>query len=289
MSGVSHYRAVDAFRSRITLHPESGDRSLQQAGLSVHSWNTPWIQQLELPANDELVIAVHRDGRCNVRALRDDVCSCEQSTPGQLTCMPPGLDWAFRVEGAVRFETLHIPRERINSIAKRHSLEGHLPDFRFAFCDAFVGGCLDAIHAEARNPGAKSEDFVRSVTDSLLLHVLRNSSSSVRDAALSLMGAIERSRALIEESLSECLSLEELAEEAGISRSHFARRFRAEIGVSPHRYQSQRRVEMAKRMLRETGMPLVDIAIELGFCSQSHFTQVFRSHTGMTPRRYREG
>ena len=48
------------------------------------------------------------------------------------------------------------------------------------------------------------------------------------------------------------------------------------------------RVDRAKTLLRESRLGLVDIAIELGFCSQSHFTQVFRCLVGMTPSRFRE-
>jgi AraC family transcriptional regulator len=161
-----------------------------------------------------------------------------------------------------------------------------MPDLRFAFRDAFVGGCIDAVVGEARAPGPKSEDFIRFVTDSLVLHLLRSAAAPTAKPQRS--PAVERARALIDASLSDGLTLEELAMEAGLSRSHFARLFRAETGVSPHRYQSLQRVEKAKLLLRNTGMSLVDIAIELGFCSQSHFTQVFHAHAGMTPRQYRE-
>lgn len=286
MNAASSYYVIDRSRSRSALQSQRPARGAAAGGLRVNQWITPWIHSLHLEASDDLVIALHREGECNVRAMCADNCSDEQSIPGQLTSMPAGSDYAFRVEGAVRFETIHVPHDRILGVAKRHSLDSSIPDFRFAFRDAFVGGCIDAIQGEAAAPGPRSEEFIRSVTDSLLLHVLRNSVARTPFKPKSC-ASIDRSRALIESNLAECLSLEALAEEAGISRSHFARRFRAEMGVSPHRYQSQRRVEIAKRMLQETGMSLVDIAMELGFCSQSHFTQVFRASAGMTPRKFR--
>lgn len=93
---------------------------------------------------------------------------------------------------------------------------------------------------------------------------------------------------MIDADLARGLTLEELADAVGISRSHFARLFRAEMGISPHRYQIYRRIEQAKRLLLDSSMELVDISMELGFCSQSHFTQVFNAHVGMPPRRFRE-
>lgn len=286
MSTQAAFRAVDAFRTAIPVHPQRANRSAALADLQVCAWKTPWIRGFELPANDDLVLAFHREGDCDVRALTESGPSTEHSVPGQITLIPAGIDRRFRVAGEVSFETIHIPSARIRSVAKRNALVAVAADFRFAFCDAFVGACIDAMFGEAQLPGPKSEEFIHSVTDSLLLHLLRSGGESPAQSRAS--APIERTRALIESSLSEGLTLEALAEEAGVSRSHFARRFRAETGVSPHRYQSQQRVEKAKAMLRESRMSLVDIAIELGFCSQSHFTQVFRAHAGFTPRRFRE-
>lgn len=288
MSAQPTLRAVDAFRSAIPVHPRRANESCALAGLEVCTWQTPWIRGFELPANDDLILAYHREGRCDVRSLSEDRLSEAHSAPGQITCMPPGHEWRFQVAGEVSFETIHIPRERIRGVAKRTSLAIASPDFRFAFHDAFVSACIEAMLGEARMPGPKSEEFIRSVTDSVVLHVLRSSSAPISCAAPKPSDQVERTLALIESSLSKGLSLEELAEEAGVSRSHFARRFRAETGFSPHRYQSQQRIEKAKLMLRESRLSLVDIAIELGFCSQSHFTQVFRALAGMTPRRFRE-
>ncbi|MGQ0618938.1 MAG: helix-turn-helix domain-containing protein [Panacagrimonas sp.] len=290
MSQPAGLRALDAFRSAIPMHPQRANRATAMADLDVCAWKTPWIRGFELQANDDLVLAFHREGHCDVRALSEAGPSEVHSAPGQLTLIPSGTESRFQVAGEVSFETIHIPSERVLGVAKRHSLILAAPDFRFAFRDSFVGACIDAMLGEAADPGPKSEEFIRSVTDSMVLHLLRFGSNSARrtEAPPRPSAPVERTRALIESSLAEGLSLEELAEEAGVSRSHFARRFRAETGVSPHRYQSQQRIEKAKTLLRETRMNLVDIAIDLGFCSQSHFTQVFRALAGITPRKYRE-
>lgn len=282
------FRAVDAFRRAIPIHPQRSNKVAVLADLEVCAWKTPWILGFELPANDDLILAVHREGHCDVRAINEQGPSKIHSAPGRVTLIPHGTDSRFQVAGEVSFETIHIPSERIHGVAKRNSLIASAPEFRFAFCDAFVGACIDAMLGEASEPGPKSEEFIRSVTDSLVLHLLRSDSGPTPLAPPRPSAPVERTRALIESSLSEGLTLEELAEEAGVSRSHFARRFRAETGVSPHRYQSQQRIEKAKTLLRQTRLSLVEIAMDLGFCSQSHFTQVFRSLAGITPRKFRE-
>jgi len=192
------------------------------------------------------------------------------------------------VAGAVGFETIHVPRERLFGVAKKHALSERVPTFRFAFMDAFVWACVEAVLGEARAPGAKSDEFIRSVTESMLLHILRTHAAPGTNPSQQASAPIDLARALISSSLASGLSLQEMAEQTGISRSHFARRFRAETGMSPHQYQIQQRIEKAKQMLRETPAPLVDIAMDMGFCSQSHFTQVFRSLAGLTPRQFRD-
>lgn len=60
----------------------------------------------------------------------------------------------------------------------------------------------------------------------------------------------------------------------------FARQFREELGVSPHRYVTHARVERAKSLLAKTKRPLTEIALACGFSSQSHLATVFRRRKG---------
>jgi len=85
------------------------------------------------------------------------------------------------------------------------------------------------------------------------------------------------------------LTLDAMAEVAGMNPFYFARAFRNRFGETPHRFVLRRRIERAKRLLTETETPLVEIALCCGFASQSHFASVFHRHVGVTPGRYRNG
>jgi AraC family transcriptional regulator len=87
----------------------------------------------------------------------------------------------------------------------------------------------------------------------------------------------------IEAHLGDELGLADLAQLAGMSTHHFAHCFKASVGMPPHRYVRQCRLDTAARLLTSSSLPIADIALSLGFPSQSHFTQAFRQHTGMTP------
>jgi AraC-like DNA-binding protein len=92
----------------------------------------------------------------------------------------------------------------------------------------------------------------------------------------------------IEENLADDLSLEEIAQRAGLSRMHFAAQFKTATGQSPHAFLLARRIELAKSLLTEGRIPLVQVAFTAGFSSQAHFTTVFRKAVGVTPGRWRQ-
>lgn len=91
----------------------------------------------------------------------------------------------------------------------------------------------------------------------------------------------------IDASLGESLKVRDLAERVGLSQFHFARMFRRSVGRPPHGYLTDLRMERAKRLLRETDLPLAEVATRVGYQTQAHFTGVFHREVGTTPRNYR--
>ena len=87
----------------------------------------------------------------------------------------------------------------------------------------------------------------------------------------------------INSNLDQNMSLEVLAEMAGLSIHHFARAFKQTIGVPPHSYVLQKRIEHAQHMLRTTELPLSEIAQYTGFADQSHLARHVRRMTGVSP------
>ena len=70
---------------------------------------------------------------------------------------------------------------------------------------------------------------------------------------------------------------------------HFAHSFRQTAGVAPHQYVMERRVEVAKSLLRETALPIANLSTRVGFSTHSHFCVMFQRLTGQTPSAYRKG
>ncbi|CCE10831.1 Transcriptional regulatory protein (fragment) [Bradyrhizobium sp. STM 3843] len=83
------------------------------------------------------------------------------------------------------------------------------------------------------------------------------------------------------------VSLAELAQECGLSVTHFARAFRRTTGVSAHQWLLGQRVSKAKTLLERSNLTLADVAALCGFSSQSHLTAAFKQYAGLSPGRWR--
>jgi AraC-like DNA-binding protein len=133
-----------------------------------------------------------------------------------------------------------------------------------------------------------------------LFHAVQHVSGrlAVEEALVTLRKALDDrpSRALIPANVSPAIqvlqddparpiTLANLSNQAGLSRFHFLRSFAKTTGLTPHAFQVQARLHLARRMIL-AGHPLAAVAAEAGFADQSHLTRLFHRSYGMTPGRY---
>ncbi|MDJ0595524.1 MAG: AraC family transcriptional regulator [Pleurocapsa sp. MO_226.B13] len=83
------------------------------------------------------------------------------------------------------------------------------------------------------------------------------------------------------------LSLTKLSTQLNLSPFHFARLFKKSLGLSPHKYVLQNRIERAKKLIRvSSNIPLSDIALQAGFYDQTHFGKAFKKYVGVSPKAF---
>ena len=93
----------------------------------------------------------------------------------------------------------------------------------------------------------------------------------------------------IEKELGTPLSIEQLAETAGVTPQYFCEIFKTSTNQRPTEYINQRRIDRAKELIRKNPVRKIgDIAAEVGFESNSYFATVFRKQEGLSPNKYRE-
>ncbi|RDD81846.1 AraC family transcriptional regulator [Dyella tabacisoli] len=92
---------------------------------------------------------------------------------------------------------------------------------------------------------------------------------------------------LILDQMEASISTSSLAKACNLSRGHFTRMFKQSVGLPPHRWLQERRIERAKELLARNDCSLADVAVKCGFTDQAHFSRVFKVMTDCTPFSWR--
>ena len=85
------------------------------------------------------------------------------------------------------------------------------------------------------------------------------------------------------------ISLEEAAEAMGMSSFYFSRFFRTAYNRTFLEYLTSYRIERAEELLRQTDIPVREIAPRVGYTDANYFTKVFKKYVGVSPNRFRTG
>ena len=163
---------------------------------------------------------------------------------------------------------------------------------RFSIADPLLEQLAFAVVQALRDGGVEDRLYIETIAELIGMHLARNHSTVSRTRAEPPTDGLSRTRIrrlldYIEQHLGEDLSLGAMAAEVDLSPLYLVRAFRSTVGQSPHQYVVTRRVELARRMLRDTQTPIADIALITGFSSQSHLSNWFRRIVGVSPAAYR--
>jgi len=186
---------------------------------------------------------------------------------------------------------LIVSGEALIAASERQSSEVGLRGFR-KFADPRLGALVTAVNAE-RVAGFPSGRLFLDSIELALAVALVNDYAVRRPSPRIYRGGLTPARLrkvveLVHAEMDSDLSLEKLADAAGLSIKHFSEMFRMSTGQSPHQFVLHRRVDRAKGMLRAADMRVLDVAVACGFQNQQHFARVFRKVCGASPTEYRE-
>ena len=152
-----------------------------------------------------------------------------------------------------------------------------------------ISSCLRNILREMELKNTGYEDICQAYMEILIIRLMRNTTLAVLTSPQVIpdnrqCAAVKR---YIDLHFKESLTLDQLAEQAHMSKYYLSHAFKREYGVSPINYMTHKRIEESKYLLAETDLSLSQIAHLLGFSSLSYFSQVFRRTQSVTPLEYR--
>lgn len=197
------------------------------------------------------------------------------------------------------FQSIHfyLPRRAINTVA---DMEGCRPANSFrndpgiGVEDEIVHGLGLALMPSFERPAEANPLLIDHVTLAAAAHVLFRYGESGRSARR-FMGILapwqeRRAKDIISSRLDGDVAVTDLAQECGLSIRDFLRAFKRSVGMAPHRWLEQHRLESAKAMLRDNPqLAIVDVALACGFSGGRHLRRVFVRCTGTTPDLWRKG
>ncbi len=161
-----------------------------------------------------------------------------------------------------------------------------LPEMIHVRGEARLMALVPVIHDETRADRLARGMILERLLEVLLIEALRSSPGPALAPGLlrglsdpHLAGALRR----IHADTSGALSVAGLARGAGMSRSAFFERFRAEVGKTPMEYVTAWRMAVAKHLLQQGGLTNTDIALRVGYGSASAFGMAFARHEGVSP------
>ena len=284
--------AIEAFRRAVHVLPMALREGDEGATISV--WRTGPLGEYEILPMREPMVALHTGGAAHIQTRLGDTWR-EPSQPGQVFWIPADFRTVWRVNGRLEFVLVHFGAPALERIASKTGIcsreLARLP-FRPGFHDAFASSACSTLAEEAARRGGGRTGFAELLAQTLGVYLAEYANR--REGASELTeefpgDLLEKILDRIDASIASGVSVAELARSAAMSSSGFARAFKRAVGVSPHRYLTTRRIEIAKHLLERTRFSIAEIALETGFSSQAHFTHRFREHVELTPRQYRQG
>lgn len=280
-----------AQRSEVQLLRESA--SLRWRGLYASLvQEAPWSADLPVASTAGIAYCVSTASpvaRTLSRVRREAVLR-----PRQFSVLPGASTSRWAISGRPRILHLYVHdaifRQVADELYRRSSSVGELIP-RLCTHDPVIAHLAETTlellcEGDAASP-YQADHLAHMLASRLLSH---HSSLTPRKSATVPGPRVHRWRRLldhIEDHLAEDLSLEAMAERAGLPATQLWRSFRAHLGTSPHQYIVLRRLEHARRLLEDGTEPIAEIAVQSGFSSQSHLASAFKKHFQTTPAQHR--
>ncbi|WP_295550130.1 AraC family transcriptional regulator [uncultured Pseudacidovorax sp.] len=211
--------------------------------------------------------------------------------------IPPDRECRMTLAGTPDIQLIYLHRDLLDRVAADAfdlAPDQVTPCFDIGLVDPLLEQLAAALLAAVRDPLRPAQAlYADTIAHTMALHLLRHHLPH-RRAVRAECASQPVSRAglqhvldYIEAHLGRPLTLAVLAREARMGVHAFGTAFTRAMGVTPHAWVVQQRVERARRELEATDAPVADIAHRLGFSSQSHLTTAFKRRTGLTPAAYR--
>ncbi|MBB6462399.1 helix-turn-helix domain-containing protein [Flammeovirga kamogawensis] len=205
------------------------------------------------------------------------------------------LQWKFPVKKNLKFVTLKVKKELFyNLVEKSEKLKNVLSKeqifFEFEEFDPKMREFFNKIHS-IEGTGIFDLDFMENYANNLLLlffkNILAREDISETKKYPFNVDPVFKAQTILENTLDRPVSIDNLAEDCGISESRLRFLFKHVFGTTIHQYHQDLRLNKSRFLLRKGSKTMSMIAMDLGFSSSSHFSMVFKKQYKVTPKQFK--
>ena len=201
---------------------------------------------------------------------------------GDAVVIPAGVDHATSIAPGTRAVALWVAPELVAEMADAVRRGGERLEPGPARCPASMPSLSAALREELRNDAPGRLLAVESIAEAILVTILRGAPSRhvhARARDPRVLAALDR----MHTSYAEPLGVDDLARAAAMSRFHFSRLFREQVGDAPYQYLVGVRLDRAAELLRGGRHGATEAALAVGFTDPSRFARAFKARFGVLP------
>jgi AraC family transcriptional regulator len=221
-------------------------------------------------------------------------CETERRQLGDIAIIPAGIAHRCNWNTTAQFGILAIEPILLQQIGQDWINPDKIelrPQF-MSKRDDLIQSIFSTLSAELATGGIGSNLLVDSLKTTLAIHLLRNYCTTLPRLSSYADGLSDANLKLVTDYINAHLDLDlkltELSSIVQISPYHFLRLFKKSVGMTPHQYILQQRIDRAKYLLKSSSLDISDIALRVGFCDASHLTRCFKNSLDMTPSQWRQ-
>jgi len=258
-------------------------------GLSLHAERYLFrMTQREIPALPAMVLLSHLGGGRAHEAHQAD--TVFDSIPSFSAAMRANCPTHWQFGGAIDVAIFYFSESLHGDALRLHHLISGSSTL-YPFNDPLVNALSRQIVDELAKARGGDADYVHRLSALMVEQSCRTiegmTGKGMRPDPLQI-GRLEQVLGWIQQNLSSSLPVADLARRAGVSTAHCRRLFLDAMGMAPHQYILQQRLQRASELLTRTDLNIERIAQECGFSSQSHLTAAFKTAYGVTPAKMKQ-
>ncbi len=247
----------------------------------------------EFPGSDKTFISIHVGPSVLMTCRHGDISHTGTAIHGDIDIIPPNLPASWEMKQRDMALVIGLAPELMRVAIQELDADPSRVEIRSKFQqrDARIEHIAWALKAEMESGYPGGTLYLDSLATAMAAQVVSRHSSlcMTSNGHVGLSSRkLKQMLSFIEDNLSSDLSLQAIADVAGLSVSHCKVLFRRAVGMPIHQYVIRRRVERAAALLRNGRMAVSEVALATGFAHQSHLAAHIKRVLGVSPRELRQ-